>query len=115
MNEELKENMCNIGFTCGHTMETPCIYWRPNRFDDLCFYSTVDHECKSSVAKVNAMVLECKRLGFVATDEIQKNVLIEIRDLLKQSLDSGCGLKQVELAVEKIEGFLNGGKVLIQT
>lgn len=32
--------------------------------------------------------------------------LTEIQALLKQSLDSGCGLKPVEVAYGKIEGFL---------
>ena len=103
MSEELKENMCIVEFECISEAEY-CVFGKEG--PGCCEYENPTGYCNSSVARVNAMVLECKRLGFVATDEIQKNVLIEIQILLKQSLESGCGLKPVEIAMEKINKYL---------
>ena len=104
MSEELKENMCLLEFECmsesqycayGNSDGTPCKHEGPSGY------------CNSSVARVNAMIIELKRLGFVATDETQKSLLKEIRGLLQKSLDSGFGLRPVELAVGLIDSVLS--------
>ena len=118
MNEELKENMCNVDFRCEDSTSKKCAYKKihgdpPTR----CLFLGLDshYECASSVARVNAMVNECKRLGFVAVDEVQKNILNEIKALLKQSIDSGTGLNPVEEAVKLIDGVLKEGRCISTT
>ena len=103
MSEELKPNQCTIHFVCdGSLPNRPCVY----RKGDNCWYNDC-LVCNSSVARVNAMVIELKRLGFVATDETQKSLLKDIRALLQKSLDSGHGWKPVEDAVELIDSILD--------
>ena len=105
MSEELKENMCNVRFYCQDSNKKECVYKINGRLLECVHRNSI--RCTSSVARVNAMVIELKRLGFVATDETQKSLLKEIRGLLQKSLDSGFGLRPVELAVDLIDSVLD--------
>lgn len=55
--EELKDNMCKVVFHCFDSISDPCVYKNGR------FCKTGSYECTSSVAKVNRMTLELKRLG----------------------------------------------------
>ena len=105
MSEELKENMCRMIFNCTADDINDCATSKQSGSWG-CEYLKYDI-CHSSVARVNAMVIEMKRLGFVATNETQKSLLKDIRALLQKSLDSGFGLRPVELAVELIDSVLD--------
>lgn len=74
MEENPMGNRCKIVFECWDTEQDRCVYKRGKKYD--CYHLKFPIICKSSVAKVNAMVMEMKRMG-VEFDGIKST---EIKD-----------------------------------
>ena len=60
MEDKPLENRCHVHFKCFDIEHKPCSY---KNDDGYCDYWRLGNKCTSSVAKVNAMVLEMKRMG----------------------------------------------------
>jgi len=67
-NEEFKDNLCDINFTC---IDNLCCYYIMDH-DGLCKYQDYG-ECVLAVARTNAMVMKLKSLGF-------KHVKLEVSE-----------------------------------
>ena len=72
MEEKPLENRCGIQFVCRNHKGKPCVYkvdGEPRKIKGYrqmivsCKFLQFGHICTSSVANVNAMVLEMKRMG----------------------------------------------------
>lgn len=61
MEDKPLENRCKIEFQCLDGQSDSCAYKRVDGVD--CIYRRLVSTCTSSVANVNAMVLEMKRMG----------------------------------------------------
>ena len=95
MNGELLPNQCIVHFVCdGSLPNRPCAY----RKGDNCWYDDC-LVCKSSIACVNAMVLELKKMG---VDFILTGRLDEIKAKLKDAVRTS-GLQPVEEVLEILE------------
>ena len=61
----MKQNRCKADFKCDNlddVSKMDCVY-RTTKHNHDCDYTDKDGNCQSSVARVNAMILECKKLG----------------------------------------------------
>ena len=99
MSEDLKENMCRILFDCKDFDGNVCSH---NDSIDRCKYSkskTTSGICLSSVARVNAMTIELKKMG---VDFILIGKLDEIKAKLKDAVRTS-GLKPVEEVIKILE------------
>ena len=97
MDEELKPSQCTVYFMCdGSLPNRPCAY----RKGDNCWYDYC-LVCKSSVACVNAMVIELKKMG---VDFILTGRLDEIKAKLKDAVRTS-GLQPVEEVLRILESI----------
>ena len=65
MSDKPKENRCGVIFLCADEDRSPCAYFSTNNKGN-CRYAganvSIFPECKSSVANVNRMTIELKKL-----------------------------------------------------
>ena len=95
MNGELLPNQCTVHFVCNVSLPNrSCVY----RKGDNCWYNDC-LVCNSSVACVNAMVIELKKMG---VDLILTGKLEEIKAKLKDAVRTS-GLQPVEEVLEILE------------
>ena len=72
----MKQNRCKADFKCDNlddVSKMDCVY-RTTKHNHDCDYIAENGLCTSSVARVNAMILECKSLGI---ELVQKNKIVE--------------------------------------
>jgi len=73
----MKQNRCKADFKCDNldddVSKMDCVYRTTQQFSD-CDYTAENGCCTSLVARVNAMILECKSLGI---ELVQKNKIVE--------------------------------------
>ena len=60
MNDKLKDNKCVIRFWCYHNVPDKCVYFSGDK--DICKYQEPAGQCLSTVANVNRMTIELKKL-----------------------------------------------------